>query len=127
MRIIRILRIERRLEKIKLRFCRKCGSYMKKIDSGFRCRKCNNFMSADLGLQETNMRRDVPSNPIYIDDGSKGESGYVKVSQTCPSCGVSEAFRWVTRVSGEHAGISSERTIERYKCVKCSHHWTRTT
>jgi DNA-directed RNA polymerase subunit M/transcription elongation factor TFIIS len=61
---------------------------------------------------------------VYVVDGAEDE--YVKVSQRCPKCGNNEAFHWFSRASGEHAGIRRERTIEHFKCPKCSHLWTKT-
>jgi transposase-like protein len=50
----------------------------------------------------------------------------VKVNETCPKCGNPEAFRNVSVVAGEHAGIRQERSVERLKCTRCQYSWNRT-
>jgi DNA-directed RNA polymerase subunit M/transcription elongation factor TFIIS len=59
---------------------------------------------------------------VYVVDESKEH--YAKVTRPCPNCESDEAFHWFSRVSGEHAGIRRERTVEHFKCAKCSHTWT---
>ena len=107
-----------------MKFCDKCGSYMKKTKKGFWCRTCNNLIPANETIESKNIKKIEPPSSVYVID--KSEDKYVKVSQTCPKCGNKEAFRWFSRVSGEHAGIRRERTIEHFKCTKCSHSWTKT-
>jgi len=58
---------------------------------------------------------------IYIVDESK--EGHSMVTRTCSECGNDKAFHWFSRISGEHAGIRRERTVEHFKCTKCSHSW----
>jgi len=105
-----------------MKFCDKCGSYMKKTKNGFHCRKCGNLVHAKI--QAKDMKTMDSSSSIHIVDRSENE--YVKVSQICPKCGNNEAFRWFSGVSGEHAGIRRERTVEHFKCTKCSHSWSKT-
>jgi len=105
-----------------MKFCDRCGSYMNETKNGFVCRKCGNFVHANVQTKIT--RKTEQSGSIYVVDRSEDE--YVKVSQVCPKCGNGEAFRWFSRVSGEHAGIRRERTVEHLKCTKCSHSWSKT-
>lgn len=107
-----------------MKFCDKCGSYMQRTKKGFLCPKCGYAVHANAETQSKNMDKRSHSNSVYVIGKSKDE--YVKVSQTCPKCGNKEAFHWFTRISGEHAGIRRERTIERFKCTKCSQSWTKT-
>ncbi len=58
---------------------------------------------------------------IYIVDESKED--HSMVTRTCSECGNDKAFHWFSRISGEHAGIRRERTVEHFKCTKCSHSW----
>jgi len=95
---------------------------MKKTKNGFLCRKCGNLVHARI--QTNDMKIMDRSSSIHIVDGSEDE--YVKVSQECPKCGNPEAFRWFSGVSGEHAGIRRERTVEHFKCTRCSHLWSKT-
>jgi len=105
-----------------MKFCDKCGSYMKETKNGFLCRKCGNIVH--VRIQTKDMKTMDSSSSIHIVDRSTDE--YVKVSQVCPKCGNNEAFRWFSGVSGEHAGIRRERTVEHFKCTKCSHSWSKT-
>jgi DNA-directed RNA polymerase subunit M/transcription elongation factor TFIIS len=95
---------------------------MKKTKNGFLCRKCGNLIHVKIQTEITKIV-ERPSS-IHIADSSENE--YVKASQICPKCGNNEAFRWFSGVSGEHAGIRRERTIEHFKCTKCSHLWSKT-
>jgi len=95
---------------------------MEKTKNGFLCRKCGNLVHAKIRMQTNNMKIERSSS-IHIVDRSEE---YVKVSQVCPKCGNNEAFRWFSGVSGEHAGIRRERTIEHFKCIRCSHSWSKT-
>lgn len=105
-----------------MKFCDKCGSYMKKVKNGFVCRKCGKKVHVSGRLKI--LKKIKQSNSIYIKDHSEDEN--VKISRVCPKCGNEEAFRWFSRVSGEHAGIRRERTIEHFRCTRCFHLWTTT-
>jgi DNA-directed RNA polymerase subunit M/transcription elongation factor TFIIS len=107
-----------------MKFCDKCGSYMQKTKNGFLCRKCGELIHVGAKIRTMDVEKRELSSPIHIIDSPRENS--VKVSHVCPECGNTEAFRWFSRVSGEHAGIRRERTIEHFKCTKCSHSWTET-
>lgn len=82
------------------------------------------MIRAKAGMRTRDMKARERSSAIYVVDLSQDE--HVKVTQVCPRCGHGEAFRSFSRVSGEHAGIRRERTIEHFTCMKCSHSWTKT-
>lgn len=107
-----------------MEFCDNCGSYMKKIKNGFVCRKCGNltYANAEMHIMRARMEH---SGSIWVVDATS-EDEHLKVSQVCPRCGSKEAFQRFSRVSGEHAGIRRERTIEHFKCTKCLHSWSKT-
>jgi len=107
-----------------MRFCDKCGSYMKKTKKGFWCRKCGTIIRDNARTQSKYVEAVRQNNSVHIVDSSQDE--YITVSQTCPKCGNKEAFHWFANISGEHAGIRRERTIEHFKCTKCFHSWTKT-
>ena len=94
---------------------------MSKVLGGFVCVKCGN-MNHDQVIETLHVQR-RDSSPVEVVEDS--EVGHVKVIETCPQCGNSEAFRVVSVVSGEHAGVRQERSIERFKCTGCLHSWTR--
>jgi len=106
-----------------MEFCGKCGSYLKKVEDGFLCPRCGNKIRSDAGTLPAQAAKTNHPSPIYVVDSSRED--YEKVSQTCPKCGNSEAFRWLAGVLGEHAGVRSERTIEHFRCAKCGHGWAR--
>ncbi len=107
-----------------MKFCDRCGSRMKRTHEGFRCRKCGHTIHDSSETLPKDVKRVVHSNLVYVVD--KSQDKYVKVVRTCPRCGNSGAYRWFSTISGEHAGIRRERTIEHFKCTKCSHTWTET-
>jgi DNA-directed RNA polymerase subunit M/transcription elongation factor TFIIS len=107
-----------------MRFCDKCGSRMRRDREGFVCPKCGNLVSdnGSAGLERVKTER---SEVVHV--VSSPPDVYVRVSQTCPECGNGEAFRWFGRVSGEHAGVGTERTVEHFRCTGCGHTWSRGT
>ncbi len=104
-----------------MKFCDKCGSYMHRVPGGFSCPRCGNENHDQVIEVLSVQRRD--SSPVEVVDESEFE--HVKVKETCPQCGNREAFRVVSFVSGEHAGVRQERSIERFKCTKCLHRWSK--
>mgnify|MGYP003681959096 CR=1 FL=1 len=88
---------------------------MKKTKNGFLCRKCGNMIHTNTGVQSKKAKKIEHSILVYVVDSSKDK--YEKVSQECPKCGNREASHWFSVVSGEHAGIRRERTIEHFKCT----------
>lgn len=95
---------------------------MHKAPGGFVCPKCGNE-AHDHAIQVRRIQRRDSSSVEVVD---KPEAEYVKISVTCPRCGNPEAFRSVSIVAGEHAGVRQERSVERLKCTKCQHSWSRT-
>ena len=104
-----------------MRFCEKCGAYMRATKEGFQCTKCGNKVLAETVEVKTIEQREV--SPIEVVDDSKVERA--KVSETCPKCGNPEALRTISFISGEHAGVRQERSMERFTCAKCGHSWTK--
>jgi DNA-directed RNA polymerase subunit M/transcription elongation factor TFIIS len=104
-----------------MRFCEKCGSYMRATRDGFICSKCGHIVREE----EVAVTTLQPSTPSPIDVIDKEENERPKVKETCPKCGNSEAFRITSFISGEHAGVRQERSMERFTCAKCGHSWSR--
>jgi DNA-directed RNA polymerase subunit M/transcription elongation factor TFIIS len=105
-----------------LKFCEKCGSYMEKVPGGFSCPKCGN-QAHDEAPQVVHLDHPEASSVEVVE---KAESEYAKVNETCPKCGNPEAYRSLSEVAGEHAGIRQERAVERLRCTKCQYSWSRT-
>jgi len=104
-----------------MKFCEKCGSYMRATKGGFACTKCGHKILTETVEVKTIERRDV--SPIEVVNDSKAEQA--KVSETCPVCGNPEALHSISFISGEHAGVRQERSIERFTCTRCGHSWTK--
>jgi len=107
----------------KMRFCDDCGTYLRETKDGLWCPKCKKMISSKRVAAPRSVKT-RESTAIHVIDKSPAE--YVKVSQACPKCGNAEAYRWFSQVSGEHAGIRRERTVEHFRCANCSHSWTKT-
>ncbi len=105
-----------------MEFCSKCGSYLQRTNYGFLCPRCGNRVRASTKTPYVPIAEAGKSNPIYVDEGLQDDE---IVHQTCPKCGHVEASRRVTGILGEHAGVTSERTLEQFKCMKCGHRWAR--
>ena len=99
-----------------MKFCDRCGSFMETTPKGLHCTKCG--YEEPLGVVEV-QRVEHQSEPVYVVK-EEGE----KVSQICPKCGHSEAFHSVRVALGEHAGVATDRFVERFRCAKCGHTWT---
>jgi DNA-directed RNA polymerase subunit M/transcription elongation factor TFIIS len=94
---------------------------MQAIKGGLQCTKCGNTVLAENVEVKTIEQEDIA--PIEVVDESKVERA--KVAETCPKCGNTEAVRMISFVSGEHAGVRQERSMERFTCTNCGHSWTR--
>ncbi len=103
-----------------MKFCEKCSSYMKKTKDGYTCSKCGFQLRAEI---VDVVKIEASDKPTIILDPSKQE--YSRVTEICPKCGNTEAFRSLNFTSGEHAGVRQERTIERFACTSCGHSWTK--
>lgn len=88
---------------------------------GFQCSKCGNVTHAKPDIQTIKQKETDASDFIYVSGRPRNNS--VKVQRECPQCGNKEAFNWLSGISGEHAGIGRERTVEHFRCTKCSHTW----
>jgi DNA-directed RNA polymerase subunit M/transcription elongation factor TFIIS len=94
---------------------------MRAVKGGFQCTKCGFTTSTEALEVKTLEQAEAP--PIEIVTSTDAEQA--KVKETCPSCGNPEAIRSVSFVSGEHAGVRQERSMERFICTKCGHAWTQ--
>ena len=60
------------------------------------------------------------AEPVYVMSGVESAN---KVNRRCPQCGFDEAYHNITVALGEHAGVNTDRSVERFRCVKCGHSW----
>ena len=93
---------------------------MQQIKEGFECPKCKNKFTAKI-VEVKEVINSQPK-PVHVVDNKK--NNYVKVNHTCPSCGNTEAYRHITTLSGDHAGITQERVLKRFKCTRCAYSWS---
>jgi DNA-directed RNA polymerase subunit M/transcription elongation factor TFIIS len=103
-----------------MKFCEKCGGYMKMTKDGYVCSRCKYQVKAEI-VDVVKIKS--TGKPTDILDTSK--LGYLKVAETCPRCGNNEAFHSLGFVSGEHAGVRQERAMERFSCTKCGYSWSK--
>jgi len=103
-----------------LKFCEKCGSYMRGTFNGFKCSRCGNEIHTPI----VEVRQIKSNQPTPVDVVSDTDQNYRTVTKTCPRCGNPEAFSKIGYSSGEHAGVRQERAVERLTCTKCRHNWT---
>ena len=104
-----------------MKFCSKCGSYMEKTIEGYSCPQCGKEIQSRI--TEVHKIEKTDFNTVYVADDSKIQYG--EVIQECPRCKNTEAFRRISSISGDHAGVKQERIIEYYKCVKCLYKWNK--
>lgn len=107
-----------------MKFCDMCGSRMREEKKDYFCPKCGNIIHVDARMPSKNVKKIEYSGSVYV--VNKLQDEYARVSQNCPECGNKEAFHWYSGVSGEHAGIKREITVEHFRCTKCSHTWSKT-
>lgn len=106
-----------------MEFCDHCGTRLRDISEGSKCPKCKKLISAKPKVESVTVKKKKESGAIYIVE--RGKDQHAKVSVTCPGCGGNEVFRWFSSISGEHAGVKQERTVEHFKCAKCRHTWSK--
>ncbi|MCK4634216.1 hypothetical protein KAT42_05220, partial [Candidatus Bathyarchaeota archaeon] len=100
----------------------RCGSYLRETAEGLWCQKCRKIILSKRNAEtRTGKKRD--SSAVIVIERPKDH--YSTISLKCPKCKNEEAYHWFSNVSGEHAGIRRERTIEHFKCTKCSYSWSR--
>ena len=93
---------------------------MRGTTDGFVCTKCGHQVKTEI-VDVVKIQPNL-SSAVDVLDRSKLE--YRKVVQVCPRCGNEEAFHSLGLVSGEHAGVRQERSMQRYTCTKCGHSWS---
>lgn len=103
-------------------FCEDCGSYLKETKKGYWCPRCRELVHSKPRAKLKTIKKEH-LNAIYVID--KNWRKHARSSERCPACGNERAFYWISSVSGEHAGVRRERTVEHFRCAKCSHSWTR--
>lgn len=107
---------------MRMEFCKKCGTRLIVTKEGLLCRRCQVVVpSEDQGELKKEKRSD-DTGRIYVITESAQE--HARVSRSCPVCGNRKAFHWLSGISGEHAGVRQERTVQHFKCTKCSYSWT---
>lgn len=103
-----------------MKFCEKCGSYMRGTSKGLVCSKCGHHLVAEIvDIVKIDAR---PNVSVDVLDTSKLD--YRKIAKVCPQCGNGEAFHSLGLITGEHAGVRQERSMERFTCTKCGYSWS---
>ena len=105
-----------------MKFCEKCGAYMKETREGLVCSKCGFQVKTEIVDVVKIEPRQSSAGVVDVLDPTKLE--YRKVAEECPKCGNKEAFHSLGLVSGEHAGVRQERSMQRFTCTKCGYSWS---
>jgi len=105
-----------------MKFCDNCGSYLKQTREGYWCPRCHKLVASTSNEKRAKAEK-KSQEAVHIFD--KNQEQHAKAYQTCPRCANKEAYHWVSSTSGEHAGVRQERTVEHFKCTKCSHTWNK--
>ena len=93
---------------------------MKNAKDGLKCRRCGYTVQSVSYLKKFKVD---PASSVFVINSSDQRS--VTVSYSCPKCAHHEVFRWISEVSGEHAGVNTERVVEHFKCSRCSFTWSK--
>lgn len=101
-----------------IEFCDRCGSFMQQAKGGYECPRCGWTKLA--GLIEVKTGPESEPEPVYVMSGTEGA---IVVDRTCPRCGNREAYHTITVALGEHAGVNTDRSVERFRCTECGHIW----
>ena len=96
---------------------------MTETSKGFSCTKCGKLIPTNI--VEVQQIKKPEESPVDVVDDSKKQKEYARVTETCPECRNPEAFHSLGLISGEHAGVRQERSMERFTCTKCGHSWTK--
>jgi DNA-directed RNA polymerase subunit M/transcription elongation factor TFIIS len=99
-------------------FCDRCGSFMQQSNVGYECPRCG--WEKKARVIEIKTGPTTEAEPVYVMSGTENAN---KVTRTCPNCGYNEAYHNITVALGEHAGVNTDRSVERFRCVKCGHSW----
>lgn len=99
-------------------FCDRCGSFMRQAIKGYECPRCGWIKLIDVIEVKTGPEKEA--EPVYV---MSGTDDTMKVNRKCPMCNNPEAYKTLTVAIGEHAGVKSDRSVERFKCTKCGHIW----
>jgi predicted RNA-binding Zn-ribbon protein involved in translation (DUF1610 family) len=85
---------------------------------GYECTKCTGAVSVDV--IHYNIERDSRAEPVYV---VKNEDQNLIVAHKCPKCGNNKVTKRITSTIGEHSGVKSDRTIQKFKCISCNETW----
>jgi len=99
-------------------FCDRCGSFMQMGLKGYECPRCG--WEKRAAVIEMKSGPENEAEPVYVMSGT--DSALV-VQRACPNCGNLEAYKTITVALGEHAGVATDRSVEKYRCAKCGHTW----
>lgn len=99
-------------------FCDRCGSFMQQSSSGYECPRCGLVRHEDM--IEVKTAPEHKAEPVYV---MSGVDSAIIVERACPECKNRKAYRSINVSLGEHAGVNTDRSVEKFKCTKCGHQW----
>ena len=91
---------------------------MQQSSSGYECPRCGLVRHEDM--IEVKTAPEHKAEPVYV---MSGVDSAIIVERACPECKNRKAYRSVNVSLGEHAGVNTDRSVEKFKCTKCGHQW----
>jgi len=91
---------------------------MQQSSSGYECPRCGLVRHEDM--IEVKTAPEHKAEPVYV---MSGVNSAIIVERACPECKNRKAYRSVNVSLGEHAGVNTDRSVEKFKCTKCGHQW----
>jgi DNA-directed RNA polymerase subunit M/transcription elongation factor TFIIS len=88
------------------------------------CLNCGHTVPAPREIIEERSVAIPDARPVTVVDAVSED--LPMISRLCPKCGHQQAYRRVSTLAGEHAGVKQERTIEHFRCALCQHTWAET-
>ena len=91
------------------------------MKKGLWCSKCKKLTQSATEARIEGFEKKEDTG-LYVVD--KSDDNLTEIRRSCPECGNSTAFRWLSKIAGEHAGVRRERIVEHFRCTKCSYKWS---
>jgi len=107
-----------------MKFCDLCESRMRLSKDHYVCLNCGHRVPAPRESLEERPTAHSDARPVTVVDAVSED--LPTISRLCPKCGHQQAYRRVSTLTGEHAGVKQERTVEHFRCTLCQHIWAET-
>ena len=99
-----------------MKFCPKCETKLKEVDSSLRCLKCGH--TEDEQSKRPKDSTDSLSNEFNVFEGDEGEVSHPTIKMQCEKCDNDEAIWWMLQTRS-----ADEPTTRFYRCTQCRYTW----